>query len=211
MTEAAAVRLALAIACGAVSGLAIGLVYFAVLRLAGSRLCKRGARAGSVVPDRLAARRGRRGFLVARAMECGSGDCRIARLHAGTPAGALSPPDRIEHARQPAADRDPVLLGARSHKRGRRHHVGDHGPARWGVVDGIAQGNRQRRPIADRARGSAQIITTQVGEIMGRNSAQFVPLIGTLFLFLVLCQPVGGLPRGAGAHRLLSRRRPRWR
>jgi len=33
MTEVAAVRLALAIACGAVSGLAIGLVYFALLRL----------------------------------------------------------------------------------------------------------------------------------------------------------------------------------
>lgn len=30
-----------------------------------------------------------------------------------------------------------------------------------------------------------ETLTTQVGEIMGKSSAQFVPLIGTMFLFLV--------------------------
>ena len=50
---------------------------------------------------------------------------------------------------------------------------------------GLRKATANAGPLQTALEVLIETLTTQVGEIMGRNSVQFVPLIGTLFLFLV--------------------------
>jgi len=50
---------------------------------------------------------------------------------------------------------------------------------------GLRKASADAGPLQTAIEVLIETLTTQVGEIMGRNSAQFVPIIGTLFFFLV--------------------------
>jgi len=50
---------------------------------------------------------------------------------------------------------------------------------------GLREASADAGPLQTALEVLIETLTTQVAEIMGRNSAQFVPIIGTLFLFLV--------------------------
>jgi len=50
---------------------------------------------------------------------------------------------------------------------------------------GLRKASAEAGPLQTAIEVLIETLTTQVGEIMGRNSAQFVPIIGTLFFFLV--------------------------
>jgi len=63
---------------------------------------------------------------------------------------------------------------------------------------GLRKATANAGPLQTALEVLIETLTTQVGEIMGRNSAQFVPLIGTLFLFLV-CANLSAVFPGAQA------------
>ena len=63
---------------------------------------------------------------------------------------------------------------------------------------GLRKATANAGPLQTALEVLIETLTTQVGEIMGRNSVQFVPLIGTLFLFLV-CANLSAVFPGAQA------------
>ena len=59
---------------------------------------------------------------------------------------------------------------------------------------GLRKARIEAEPLQTALEVVIETISTQVGEIMGKGSAQFVPLIGTLFLFLVCANLSAVLP-----------------